>query len=261
MALGIAARMQRRSEVECGIVECAQISFPRVDEGHDGIHPVQPQDFFRDQVRRQGHVIADDVQVCVGQIFLPRTDLGAQERARSIIETEVVHFGFYIYGWRQPPIDTSVIGMKANATRPEIEQILFTDRLGRDQQELERTLYVCRRRIEKRAREAGMAELYVCSFSSRALIYKGMFLAADIDAFYLDLKATLSEAPKLDGYPVRLVDDHTLEVQVDKSKGINGLFAQLNAQGLEVLSLRNKSNRLEELFVSLVEKNLSKVAV
>ncbi|AGI24972.1 ABC transporter ATP-binding protein [Pseudomonas sp. ATCC 13867] len=82
-----------------------------------------------------------------------------------------------------------------------------------------------------------------------------------VETFYLDLKATLSEAPKLDGYPVRLVDDHTLEVQVDKSKGINGLFAQLNAQGLEVLSLRNKSNRLEELFVSLVEKNLSKVAV
>lgn len=82
-----------------------------------------------------------------------------------------------------------------------------------------------------------------------------------VETFYLDLQATLSEAPTLDGYPVRLVDDHTLEVQVDKSRGINGLFTQLNAQGVEVLSLRNKSNRLEELFVSLVEKNLSKVAV
>jgi len=82
-----------------------------------------------------------------------------------------------------------------------------------------------------------------------------------VETFYLDLQGTLSAAPKLDGYPVRLVDDHTLEVQVDKSLGINGLFVQLNAQGLQVLSLRNKSNRLEELFVSLVEKNLSKVAV
>ncbi|MDH0293345.1 ABC transporter ATP-binding protein [Pseudomonas sp. GD04087] len=82
-----------------------------------------------------------------------------------------------------------------------------------------------------------------------------------VETFYLDLQGTLSEPPKLDGYPVRLVDDHTLEVQVDKSLGINGLFVQLNAQGLQVLSLRNKSNRLEELFVSLVEKNLSKVAV
>jgi glutamate synthase (NADPH) large chain len=123
----------------------------------------------------------------VGQIFLPRTDLAAQEKARSIIETEVVRFGFYIYGWRQPPIDTSIIGQKAAATRPEIEQILFTDRQGRDAPELERALYVCRRRIEKRARESNL-DLYVCSFSARALIYKGMFLAEDIDRFYLDLK-------------------------------------------------------------------------
>ena len=152
-----------------------------------GIRIDVPQDFFRDAVRGMGHSITNNVQVCVGQIFLPRTDLAAQERARSIIETEVVRFGFYIYGWRQPPIDTSVIGMKANATRPEIEQILFTDRLGRDEAELERQLYICRRRIERRARESNL-DLYVCSFSSRALIYKGMFLAADIDAFYLDLK-------------------------------------------------------------------------
>ena len=152
-----------------------------------GIRIDVPQDFFRDAVRSQGHTIANDRQVCVGQIFLPRTDLAQQEKARSIIETEVVRFGFYIYGWRQPPIDTSVIGQKANATRPEIEQILFRDSLGRDAPELERALYVCRRRIEKRAREAAL-DLYVCSFSARALIYKGMFLAQDIDAFYLDLK-------------------------------------------------------------------------
>ncbi|MDQ4191740.1 ABC transporter ATP-binding protein, partial [Pseudomonas aeruginosa] len=57
-----------------------------------------------------------------------------------------------------------------------------------------------------------------------------------------------------------LVDDHTLEVQVEKSQGINDLFAQLGAQGIEVLSLRNKTNRLEELFVSLVEKNLTRIA-
>jgi glutamate synthase (NADPH) large chain len=153
-----------------------------------GIRVDVPQEFFREEVRRLGHTAsAADAKICVGQIFLPRTDLGAQEMARTIIENEVVRFGFYIYGWRQPPIDTSVIGMKANATRPEIEQILFTDTQGRDQTELERTLYVCRRRIEKRAREAGMAELYVCSFSARTLIYKGMFLAEDIDRFYLDL--------------------------------------------------------------------------
>ncbi|WP_431481306.1 ABC transporter ATP-binding protein [Pseudomonas thivervalensis] len=82
-----------------------------------------------------------------------------------------------------------------------------------------------------------------------------------VETFLLDLKSDLTAAPQLIGYPARLVDSHTLEVQVDKAVGITGLFTQLALQNIEVLSLRNKTNRLEELFVSLVEKNLAKVAV
>ncbi|KAF1050777.1 MAG: putative ABC transporter ATP-binding protein YadG [Stenotrophomonas maltophilia] len=82
-----------------------------------------------------------------------------------------------------------------------------------------------------------------------------------VETFLLDLRDAQASVPTLHGYPARLVDDHTLEVQVDKDQGINGLFAQLQQQNIAVLSLRNKTNRLEELFVSLVEKNLSKVAV
>ena len=82
-----------------------------------------------------------------------------------------------------------------------------------------------------------------------------------VETFLLDLKNNLTVAPQLLGYPCRLVDSHTLEVQVDKAMGITALFTQLATQNIEVLSLRNKTNRLEELFVSLVEKNLAKVAV
>ncbi|MEO0548660.1 MAG: glutamate synthase large subunit [Pseudomonadota bacterium] len=152
-----------------------------------GIRIEVPQDFFREQVKRAGHVPTDD-DICVGQIFLPRTDLGMQEAARAIVETEILHFGFYIYGWRQPPVDVSVIGQKAQDTRPEIEQIMFRDGRNRDAEALERDLYVCRRRIERRAREAGIPDFYICSLSHKSLIYKGMFLAADIDNFYLDLR-------------------------------------------------------------------------
>lgn len=82
-----------------------------------------------------------------------------------------------------------------------------------------------------------------------------------VETFLLDLKHEHKVAPQLTGYQSSLVDSHTLEVQVDKTIGITALFAQLAAQNIEVLSLRNKTNRLEELFVSLVEKNLAKVAV
>ncbi|MBW0237359.1 ABC transporter ATP-binding protein [Pseudomonas sp. D1HM] len=82
-----------------------------------------------------------------------------------------------------------------------------------------------------------------------------------VETFLLDLKNTRSAPVQLVGYPSQLLDNHTLEVQVDKAVGITGLFTQLATQNIEVVSLRNKTNRLEELFVSLVEKNLAKVAV
>ena len=82
-----------------------------------------------------------------------------------------------------------------------------------------------------------------------------------VETFVLDLKHDLAQAPQLAGYPCRLINPHSLEVQVDKDVGITALFGQLALQSIEVTSLRNKTNRLEELFVSLVEKNLSKVAI
>ncbi|RJG08781.1 ABC transporter ATP-binding protein [Pseudomonas cavernicola] len=82
-----------------------------------------------------------------------------------------------------------------------------------------------------------------------------------VETFLLDLKDSLLIPPQLIGYPSQLLDSHTLEVQVEKSLGVSELFRQLAQQHVQVLSLRNKTNRLEELFVSLVEKNLAKVAV
>ncbi|MEM9233123.1 MAG: glutamate synthase large subunit, partial [Pseudomonadota bacterium] len=145
------------------------------------------QDFFREKVARSGHEVGQ-AHVCVGMVFLPRTDFTAQDRARMIVETEILRFGLEIFGWRQAPTDATVIGRKANDVRPEIEQILFQDPAGRSQAELDRLLYIVRRRIEKRAQTDNLSDLYVCSLSSRDIIYKGMFKAQDIDAFYLDLQ-------------------------------------------------------------------------
>ena len=146
-----------------------------------------PQDFFREIVTRGGHTPKPG-PIFVGQIFMPRNDFGAQERARVIVESEILRAGFEIYSWRQVPVNIAAIGEKANATRPEIEQILFHDPLARDDDTVDRDLFICRRRIEKRALAANIAELYVCSLSAQTLIYKGMFLAEQIDAFYPDLK-------------------------------------------------------------------------
>ena len=146
-----------------------------------------PQDFFTDQVRNTGHKLRPGA-IAVGQIFLPRTDLGAQEAARTIVESEALRFGFYIYGWRQVPVDTSVIGEKANATRPEIEQIMLSPPSGMEGEALERALFLCRKRIEKKVAAAAINDFYICSLSARSLIYKGIFHAENIDDFYTDLR-------------------------------------------------------------------------
>ncbi|HJS84914.1 MAG TPA: glutamate synthase central domain-containing protein, partial [Acetobacteraceae bacterium] len=151
-----------------------------------GIHLEIPQDFFADAVQRGGAKLMPG-PIAVGQVFLPKTDLGAQERCRQIVETEILNFGYLIYGWRQVPINVRCIGEKANATRPEIEQIMLWNPNGTSQAEFERDLYVIRRRIEKQAIAAQIPELYFCSLSSRTIIYKGMFLAEHLTEFYPDL--------------------------------------------------------------------------
>jgi len=87
---------------------------------------------------------------------------------------------------------------------------------------------------------------------------KRLLKTLQTETFLLDLRESLEAAPIINGYPLRLVDHHTLEVQVEKSLGLNELFIQLGARNIQVISLRNKTNRLEELFVSLVAKNLVK---
>ncbi|MEQ9941170.1 ABC transporter ATP-binding protein [Pectobacterium aroidearum] len=71
------------------------------------------------------------------------------------------------------------------------------------------------------------------------------------ETFIFDLAAK-SPLPQLEGYTFRLTDTSTLEVDVMREQGLNALFSQLNAQGITILSMRNKANRLEELFVTLV---------
>ena len=82
------------------------------------------------------------------------------------METEILALGYGIYGWRQVPIDVSCIGEKANATRPEIEQIMIRGK-GTGTATFERDLYVIRRRIEKQVIAAQVGEMYLCSLSWR----------------------------------------------------------------------------------------------
>lgn len=86
---------------------------------------------------------------------------------------------------------------------------------------------------------------------------KGLLAQLEGETFVLDL-SPYQDIITLDYVGYRMIDDHTLEIDLQKPQNLNTVFAQLSAQQVEVLSMRNKSNRLEALFVNLIEKNDAK---
>ena len=74
------------------------------------------------------------------------------------------------------------------------------------------------------------------------------------ETFVLNLRESVAAVPIVPGYTFNLVDEHTLEVEVSKEQSLNEVFAKLTEQGLHVQSMRNKVNRLEEMFMKLVER-------
>lgn len=81
---------------------------------------------------------------------------------------------------------------------------------------------------------------------------KALLSKLTLETFVLDVAGDIAKV-QLSGFNWRQLDDHSLEVDVEKAQGLNPIFAQLTAQDIKVLSMRNKANRLEELFVTLVE--------
>ncbi|KPU82100.1 glutamate synthase [SAR11 cluster bacterium PRT-SC02] len=145
-------------------------------------------DFFEEKIVQTGHKHDNSKRICVGMIFMPRNDYADQEKCRSIIEKILLNNNFYIYGWRQVPVNPKVLGSTAEISRPEIAQVLFRKNENLETDVLERELYVMRKKIEKLGRESQLKNFYICSMSSRSIVFKGMFLAEALSDFYLDLQ-------------------------------------------------------------------------
>ena len=143
--------------------------------------------FFKEKILATGHSPDESKRICVGMIFLPRTDYVEQEKCREIIESVLLEENFHIYGWRQVPFNSKVLGKTAEQSRPEIAQVMFKKNDNLATNDLERNLFETRKKIEKIAREKTISNFYICSFSSRSIVYKGMFLAESLADFYPDL--------------------------------------------------------------------------
>ncbi len=149
-----------------------------------------PHHFFRKEAQKWGQILPAEGDYGVAMLFFPQDAKGVED-ARRVFEEGCAEAGVPLLFWREVPIDPHDLGDTAKACMPTILQAF----LGRpDDVEagdaFERRLYVCRRTIEKRAdAEYALNDkiFYICSMSSRTIVYKGMLVATQMRRFYIDL--------------------------------------------------------------------------
>ncbi len=156
-----------------------------------------PHRFFRKEAQKCGHLLPDESDYGVAMIFCPQDERGVRD-ARRIFEDGCAAEGVPVLFWRDVPVDDHDLGATACACMPTILQAFVSRPAGvAAGEEFERKLYVCRRTIEKRADvsfELKDKIFYICSMSSRTIVYKGMLVATQMRRFYLDLNDAAVES-------------------------------------------------------------------
>jgi len=152
-----------------------------------GVLTQLPYKLFRRELAKLGHQLYHDADLAIGVIFFPHDNAYQQERARLIIEEVVEKRGIFLFGWREVPINTHVLGTKAASTLPRIEHVMLGRTGDLSSEEYERRLFLARNEIEKIAANNGIKDFYIPSFSSRTISYKGLLISPSLEKFFKDL--------------------------------------------------------------------------
>lgn len=123
-------------------------------------------------------------QYAIGMIFFSQDPIKAQS-AQEIVNKELAQETLTVAGWREVPTNTEVLGPIAKDSVPNIQQVFISAPAGWRERDIERRLYIARRRIEKQITED--KDFYICSLSTQVMVYKGLCMPADLPRFYLDL--------------------------------------------------------------------------
>ena len=156
-----------------------------------GVLTQLPIEFFKAHLATLNKPLFKDSDLGVGMIFLPKGDDYAQAHCKKIVEAAVKAEGLAFLGWREVPTDSSCLGRKAIETQPTIVQALVARKDDTADDEFERKLFLVQNSSEKQVLEAKIQGFYICSFSSRTIVYKGLLTPAQIRKYYLDLKSPL----------------------------------------------------------------------
>ncbi len=148
-----------------------------------------PEVLLRKHLADEGRELSDDRPLGAGMIFLPRDKPLWRDQCKHMVEEAVRHEGLRFLGWREVPVDPECLGHKAAVTRPLIVQALVTGDGAMGADVLERKLYLARKVAERKVRANKLEGFYICSFSCRTIVYKGLLNAPQIRRFFLDLRS------------------------------------------------------------------------
>ncbi|MGP0129594.1 MAG: glutamate synthase large subunit [cyanobacterium endosymbiont of Rhopalodia musculus] len=148
-----------------------------------GVMTAIPREVLIPWFTNQGLTMPPIDQLGVGMVFLPHDDI-KREAQRAHVETVVSAANLKVLGWREVPVKPEVLGVQAKRNQPHIEQVMVTSPAGLSGDALDRILYIVRSRIGKRLAD----DFYICSFSCRTIVYKGMVRSTILGEFYEDLK-------------------------------------------------------------------------
>ena len=155
-----------------------------------GLMTAIPWELFKPWFAQQGISMPPTDHLGVGMVFLPQ-DANLVKKARQIVEEVLGQQELTVLGWRVVPVKDSVLGTQARENEPRIEQVIVSSPSVRGD-ELERKLFRARRRIGKALDSEGTLkwsdDFYICSFSNRTIVYKGMVRSSVLGEFYTDLK-------------------------------------------------------------------------
>jgi glutamate synthase domain-containing protein 2/glutamate synthase domain-containing protein 1/glutamate synthase domain-containing protein 3 len=152
-----------------------------------GILTQIPRALLLEELAQQHISAIDPDDLAVGMIFLPPRGGEASTLCRQLIEQTLTEVGITVLGWRNPPIDYSILGVRARENAPEVVQVLLARPAHFSSDLYGKTLYYARRLIERRLAKAQLNECYIVSLSHTTLIYKGLLAPDQLAQFYLDL--------------------------------------------------------------------------
>ena len=148
-----------------------------------------PHEFFAHTMARQGVELPQPGSYAVGMLFMQQDDAKRQE-CQSVIERLIETEGQQVLGWRDVPVNPEACGWLARESMPVIRQVFIGAGGDLVQEDFERRLFVIRRRMEMECLRSGLSAdggFYVCSLSTRTVVYKGLLIAWQFPRFFADL--------------------------------------------------------------------------